>query len=113
MSLDEIKLKYPDRIPVYVKRKENSDIDEVPKPKYLVPKEMTMGNMIYVIRKNIKLTSEKAMFVFIDNKLVPVSQTMGELYNQKKTPMDFYILFIQLKVHSGSSCLLRSLQFHI
>ena len=94
MSLDDLKLKYPDRIPVYVKRKENSDIDEVPKPKYLVPKEMTMGNMIYVIRKNIKLKSDKAMFVFIDSKLVTNTQTMGELYNQNKNADGFlYIIY--------------------
>jgi GABA(A) receptor-associated protein len=94
MSIDGLKLKYPDRIPVYVKKKENSDIDDVPKPKYLVPKEMTMGNMTYIIRKNIKLTPDKAMFVFVDNKLVPVSQSMGELYNQHKNDDGFlYIIY--------------------
>ena len=82
MSIADLKVKYPDRVPIYVQKKENSDVPDVPKHKYLVPKSMTMGNFIYVIRKNIKLKSDKAMFVFVDNKLVCNTETMESIYNQ-------------------------------
>ena len=92
MNIAEIKLKYPNRVPVYVHKKEGSDIDDVPKHKYLVPEDMTLGNLIYIIRKNIKLTSEKALFVFIDNKLSSNSNPIGELYNRHKNEDGFLYL---------------------
>ena len=82
MTLTEIKERYPDRVPVYVQKKENSNVPDVPKHKYLVPKCMTMGNFIYIIRKNIKLTSDKALFVFVDNKLVCNTESMEEVYKK-------------------------------
>ena len=94
MCLQEIKLKYPDRIPVYVNRKEKSDVPDITKHKYLVPKEMTLGNFVYILRKNIKLTSDKAIFVFIDNKIPPVSESMDTLYNENANDDGFmYVIY--------------------
>ena len=38
--------------------------------KYLVPFDLTMAQFIYIIRKNIKLSSEQALFLFINNPMV-------------------------------------------
>jgi GABA(A) receptor-associated protein len=37
--------------------------------RYLVPADLTVGQFVYVIRKRIKLTPEKAIFVFVRNVL--------------------------------------------
>ena len=73
--------KYPDRVPVYVSKKENSLVNDIEKHKYLVPKDMTMGNFIYVLRKNIKLKSDQALFVFVNNIIVCNSEYLSEIYN--------------------------------
>ncbi|KAI7985216.1 Autophagy-related protein 8e [Camellia lanceoleosa] len=39
--------------------------------KYLVPADLTVGQFVYVIRKRIKLSAEKAIFIFVDNVLPP------------------------------------------
>ena len=39
--------------------------------RYLVPSDLTVGQFVYVIRKRIKLSPERAIFIFIDNKLPP------------------------------------------
>ncbi len=39
--------------------------------RYLVPSDLTIGQFIYVIRKHIKLSSEKAIFIFVKNVLPP------------------------------------------
>lgn len=39
--------------------------------RYLVPADLTVGQFVYVIRKRIKLSAEKAIFIFIDNVLPP------------------------------------------
>ncbi|GLC45245.1 Autophagy- protein 8d [Pleodorina starrii] len=66
-----IKEKYPDRIPVIVEKAERSDIPDIDKKKYLVPSDLTVGQFVYVIRKRIKLSPEKAIFIFVKNVLPP------------------------------------------
>ena len=86
--------KYPDRVPVYVNKKEGSNVEEITKHKYLVPKEMTMGNFIYVLRKNITLKSSQALFVFVDNLIVSNSEMIGEIYNKHKNEDKFlYVIY--------------------
>ena len=94
MCLKDIKLKYPDRIPVYVNKKEKSDVPDLTRHKYLVPKEMTLGNFVYILRKNIQLTSDKAIFVFVDNIIPPTSESMNTLYEKHANEDDFmYVIY--------------------
>nr|POE82058.1 autophagy-related protein 8f [Quercus suber] len=79
-----IREKYPDRIPVIVERAERSDIPSIDKKKYLVPADLTVGQFVYVIRKRIKLSAEKAIFIFVDNVLPPTGAIMSAIYEEKK-----------------------------
>ena len=92
-SLEERKQKshkmtvsYPDRIPVIVEMSASSAsyqsyIAASHKVKYLVPYELTMGQFIFVIRKRISLSSDKALFVFCNNSLPTTGSLMRELYS--------------------------------
>jgi GABA(A) receptor-associated protein len=42
--------------------------------RYLVPADLSVGQFVYVVRKRIKLSAEKAIFVFIDNTLPPTGK---------------------------------------
>jgi hypothetical protein len=42
-----------------------------PRARYLVPSDLTVGQFVYVIRKRIKLSPEKAIFIFTSNVLPP------------------------------------------
>jgi GABA(A) receptor-associated protein len=95
---DRIRAKYPDRIPVIVQKKAGADITDVDKNKYLVPNDITVGQFVYVIRKRIKLTPEKAMFVFINNTLPATSALMGQIYREYKDEDGFVYC-----VYSGES----------
>lgn len=44
--------------------------------RYLVPSDLTVGQFVYVIRKRIKLSPERAIFIFIDNKLPPSGEIL-------------------------------------
>ncbi|KVH97104.1 Autophagy protein Atg8 ubiquitin-like protein [Cynara cardunculus var. scolymus] len=79
-----IREKYPDRIPVIVERAEKSDIPNIDKKKYLVPADLTVGQFVYVIRKRIKLSAEKAIFIFVENVLPPTGAIMSTIYDDKK-----------------------------
>ncbi|OMO78554.1 Autophagy protein Atg8 ubiquitin-like protein [Corchorus capsularis] len=79
-----IREKYPDRIPVIVEKAERSDIPNIDKKKYLVPADLTVGQFVYVIRKRIKLSAEKAIFIFVDSVLPPTGAIMSTIYDEKK-----------------------------
>ncbi|KAE9461665.1 hypothetical protein C3L33_06426, partial [Rhododendron williamsianum] len=79
-----IREKYPERIPVIVERAERSDVPEVDKKKYLVPADLTVGQFVYVVRKRIKLSAEKAIFVFVNNVLPPTAALMSAIYEENK-----------------------------
>ncbi|XP_054779241.1 autophagy-related protein 8C-like [Prosopis cineraria] len=96
-----IREKYPDRIPVIVEKAERSDIPDMIKRSkrlcclyhsaslirfytYLVPADLTVGQFVYVVRKRIKLSAEKAIFVFINNTLPPTASLMSSIYEENK-----------------------------
>ena len=56
--------KYPERVPCIVERNEDdsSDLPEVDKKKYLVPRDLTVGQFMYVIRKRLRVNQEQAIF---------------------------------------------------
>ncbi|EHA8587211.1 putative Autophagy-related protein 8C [Cocos nucifera] len=79
-----IREKYPDRIPVIVEKAERSDIPDIDKKKYLVPADLTVGQFVYVVRKRIKLSAEKAIFIFVKNTLPPTAAMMSAIYEENK-----------------------------
>lgn len=42
--------------------------------RYLVPADLSVGQFVYVVRKRIKLSAEKAIFVFVKNTLPPTGE---------------------------------------
>ena len=79
-----VREKHPGRVPIIVEQKKNSknSINDLDKHKYLVPGDMTVGQFVYIIRKRIKITPEKALFVFINNTLPPTSALISQMYTQ-------------------------------
>ena len=79
--------KYPDRIPVYVK-KGNDNTPDIDKDRYLVPSDLTVGQFLYVIRKRIKLKPEQALYIFFNDQLVNTSTLVKEVYDTYKNKDD-------------------------
>jgi GABA(A) receptor-associated protein len=86
--------KYPDRIPIIIKKKKGSDIPDIDKKKYLVPKDMTLTQFTFVIRKRLTLDSSKALFFTINNKMEAANKTISDIYNDEKHEDGFlYIVY--------------------
>jgi hypothetical protein len=83
-SISKLLTKYPDRIPVFIKKgnKETPDID---RHKYLVPKDITFSTFTCIIRKRIKLTQDQAIFIMVNNILVNQSEIMSSIYKKYKS----------------------------
>ena len=86
LDIDLIISKYPDRVPVYVRKAPNAkdNLDDLEKHNYLIPVDMTVENFLHVIRKHVKLSSSQTISIFISKKdiLIPNSSMFGDIYNQ-------------------------------
>ena len=78
----KIKSKYPDRVPVICEKNPGSGLEILDKRKYLVPNDITATQFLFIIRKRLKLASEKGIFLFVNNMIAPSTHTMIDLYNE-------------------------------
>lgn len=61
----------------------------------MVPADLTVGQFVYVIRKRIKLSPEKAIFIFVDEVLPPTAALMSSIYEEHKDEDGFlYITYV-------------------
>ena len=87
-------LKYPDRVPIICEKTQQKDLPDIDRNKYLAPMKLTIGEFTHVIRQRIKLKPEEALFLFINNKLLPCSTLMGQIYeNERETDGFLYIKY--------------------
>ncbi len=81
----KIKIKYPTRFPVIIHKSKKCKLDNIEKTKFLIPGDLTMGQVIYIIRKRIKIDDTETIFLFVnDNVLPPTSSTISSIYDQNK-----------------------------
>jgi GABA(A) receptor-associated protein len=86
--------KYPDRLPIIVQKDHKSELPGVDKCKYLVPRNMTMSQFSFVIRKRIKLEPSQAIFITINHTLVASSKLLSDVYEEQKDEDGFlYVIY--------------------
>ena len=99
LEAQRIMSKYTDRIPVICQRAKSAGADcpIIDKKKYLIPIDLTISQFIYVIRKRLKLDSEKAMFIFINNQVPTNSHIISDLYSLYKDADGFLYVHYSLE----------------
>ena len=91
---NKILLKYPGRIPIIVEKSDKCDLPDISKKKYLVPKDLTMCQFIYTIRKRIELAPSTSLFIMVNNHLVPSAKGLGVVYEDDKASDGFlYVVY--------------------
>lgn len=86
--------KHSDRIPIIVCKSENCKLPDIDKQKFLVPKTMNLGQFIYIIRKRIKLDSNEALFILVNNTLKTSCESIESIYESEKDKDNFlYITY--------------------
>lgn len=88
--------KYPDRIPIICEKAPhmNSSTPNINKNKYLVPVDLTVGQLMFVLRKHIKLLPEQALYLFVGQSIPPSSELVQRLYAEYRDPDGFlYIVY--------------------
>lgn len=87
-----IRAKFPDRAPMIIERAPGAHVPLIDKNKFLVPLDLTFGQLLYIIRRRLILPPEQALFVFC-GKLLPSTATLiREVYNRHKDSDGFVYL---------------------
>jgi GABA(A) receptor-associated protein len=77
--------KYIDRIPIICEKSSTqTQLPDIDKHKYLVHKDLTLGQFMYVIRKRMNLKAEEAIFLFVSDTIPPSSSIIRDIYNKHK-----------------------------
>jgi GABA(A) receptor-associated protein len=82
LEANSVLKKYPDRVPLIVQRAPRSSITELEVCKFLVPREVTVAQFIWILRQRLKLDSHKAVYLFVQRTLPQSSALLGFLYDQ-------------------------------
>lgn len=86
----KIKKKYPDKIPVIIKKSSMcNNLNEIDRNKYLIPHDLCIGQLSYIVKKRLNIDSTTAIFLFCNNTILNSSNTINELYNQQKNSDGF------------------------
>ena len=98
---ERVLMKYPDRIPVIVCRSSsaNTSTPQIDKHKFLVPRELTVGQFLYVIRKRIRLAPDLALFIFVGESTPATSALMSTVYDESHDELTHF-LFVTYSMES-------------
>ena len=92
---EKLMQKYPDRIPVIVSRNKYSETTpEIDKHKYLVPNDLTIGQLQYVIRKRLSLNSDKGLFLFVNKTIMNTNTMIISAYQSEQCKEDGFLYVV-------------------
>ena len=101
----KIQQKYPDRIPTIIIRSKISDFPQLENSKFLIPKDLTIGHFIYVLRTKIQLKSKEAIFIFVNGIVPPNTSLVANIYDKYHSEDGFLYLTITTESTFGSDSL--------
>ncbi|KAI9565410.1 hypothetical protein GHT06_009202 [Daphnia sinensis] len=93
-EVQAIRTKYPSKIPVIVERFDQElSLPHLQKSKFLVPQELSMSQLITVVRNRLRLSSTQAIFLIVNNRsMASLSKTVLEVYREYHDPDGFLYL---------------------
>lgn len=89
----QLKRQYPNRIPCIVLKHPSCHLPKIQKNKYLVPFDITFGQFTFIIRKQLKLNPQCALFLLINDKMIPQHLLLSDVYKQEKNKNDYLEIF--------------------
>ena len=80
-----ILLKFPTRKPLIITKSIGTNkLNDLDKNKYLVPDDINISQLYYIIRKRIYITSDQAIFLMNDNRILHSGDSILDAYNKYK-----------------------------
>ena len=81
---EKVLYEYPDKVPIICEKDNRVQNCAIEKRKFLVSKDLTVGQFMYIVRKQIQMNSSMGLFLFTNGTIPPSSEKMGNVYNKYK-----------------------------
>lgn len=95
LEVKRLRKKYPNKIPTIVDNLNyGSRLPKLKKNKFLIQRELTVGQLSHVIRTNLTLDPSVAIYMVINNKIHPSSKIIGNIYNDQNNEGFLYIYYV-------------------
>lgn len=96
---ERVMRKFPDRIPIICERAlfAKPDCPYIDKSKYLVPRDLIVGQLMYVLRKRLKLEPHQALYLFAGTMLPCNVLRIDALHHLQKDDDQFLYLTYSLE----------------
>ena len=80
--------RYPDKVPIICERDKRVQNCIIEKRKYLVTKDITVGQFMFIIGKQLETTNRNmsglGLFLFTNGTIPSIIEKMGNVYNKYK-----------------------------
>ena len=83
-KIKKILFKNPDYVPIYVEKDNAPDIPDIKNRKFLVPRFLTFGQFMNVVRNRINLFPTQSIFLHMENMIPLSSDLIHNLYEEHK-----------------------------
>lgn len=96
-----IRKNYPTKIPIIVERfQKEKFLNDLDKVKFLVPQEVTMSQLVTIIRNKMQLGPQQALYLLVNNRsMASLSRTLAEVYQEHKDEDGFlYVTYASQEV---------------
>lgn len=76
------------RVPVVIEKARATDrLNTIPRSKFLTPYDLTVGQLMYVVRKHVRLPASQALFLFVCQEgggrdIPPAAALVGEVFER-------------------------------
>ena len=94
-SVIKMRERYPGRVPVFIlKSHKDKLLPDINCNKFIVPEDISVTNLMALVRSRLSLGSEVSMFFFINETVIPCgSDTVGNLYNTYKNEDNILLIY--------------------
>ena len=108
LEASKILTKFPDRVPIICEKSSScTNLPPMDKRKFLVPRVLTVGQFLFVVRKRIKLNSEEALFIMWGDeysKMVSSTSTIGQVYEDMRSNEDGFLYCTYVSENTFGTC---------
>ena len=69
----------------------DSEIPDIDRKKYLVPMDLSIANFMYVIRKRLRVSPDKGIYLFVNDHLMPTTSALVSQYYEQYKDADGFL----------------------
>ena len=81
----------PGYVPTIFEHKEGSNTYKLDKEKFLLPNDLTGAQLLFVIRKRLKMKPCEALFLICNHRMISGTDTVRNIYTRNKDPEDGFL----------------------